>query len=64
MRQISPESEGIFDLIVSLHKSVNGVWDKLGVETGVSKGSMEFWLEYAAGFLANAGNYRVCTPKF
>ena len=59
MRQISPESETIFDLIVSQYKAVNGDWKKLGVETGVSEEAVQLWLEYAAGFLGNAGNYKV-----
>ncbi|KAI5810124.1 dipeptidyl peptidase III [Peziza echinospora] len=58
MRQISPESEGIFDLIVDLYKSVHGDWKKLGETTGVSEENVKFWLEYAAGFLGNAGNYK------
>ena len=59
MRQISPESEDIFDLIVDLYKSVHGDWKKLGETTGVSEENIKFWLEYAAGFLGNAGNYKV-----
>lgn len=59
MRQISPESEGIFDLITGLYKAVDGDWDKLGQETGVSSNAVKLWLEYAAGVLGNAGNYKV-----
>ena len=59
MRQISPESEGIFDLIVALYKSVDGDWGKLGKETGVSAEDVHFWVEYAAGVVGNAGNYKV-----
>jgi len=59
MRQISPESETIYDLIVSLYKAVSGDWKKLGTETGVSEAAVQLWLEYAACFLGNAGNYKV-----
>lgn len=58
MRQISPESEKIYDLIVGLYKAVGGDWKKLGVETGVSEEAVQLWLEYAAGFLGNVGNYK------
>jgi len=59
MRQISPESETIYDLIVSQYKAVGGDWGKLGAETGVSEEAVQLWLEYVAGFLGNAGNYKV-----
>ncbi|KAF8474662.1 peptidase family M49-domain-containing protein [Kalaharituber pfeilii] len=58
MRQISPESEAIYDLIVGLYKAVEGDWDKLGKEIGVDPQNMKLWLEYAACFLGNAGNYK------
>ena len=60
MRQISPESEGIYDLILALYKSVSGDWAKLGKETEVSEQDVKYWVEYAAGVLANLGNYKVC----
>lgn len=59
MRQISPESEGIYDLIVGLYKAVGGDWATLGKETGVSEEAIKLWLEYSAGVLGNAGNYKV-----
>lgn len=62
MRQISPESEKIYDLIIYLYKAVGGDWKKLGVETGVSEEGVKLWLEYAAGFLGNVGNYKVRFP--
>lgn len=64
MRQISPESEIIFDLILSLYKAVQGDWKKLGSETGVNDDDVKLWLEYAAAFLGNTGNYKVGVPVF
>lgn len=58
MRQISPESETIYDLIVSQYKAVGGDWKKLGAEAGVSEEAVQLWLEYAACLLGNAGNYK------
>ncbi|KAL1978028.1 hypothetical protein VTN31DRAFT_887 [Thermomyces dupontii] len=58
LRQVSPESEPIYDLIVALYKSVNGDWESLAEKTGVSKEDLRYFLEYAAQFLGNAGNYK------
>ena len=59
LRQVSPESEGIYDLIIILHKSVNGDYKKLAEKTGVSEQDVTYWVEYAAGVLGNLGNYKV-----
>lgn len=59
LRQVSPESEPIYDLIISLYKAANnGEWDSLAKKTGTSAEDLRFFLEYAAQFLANAGNYK------
>lgn len=58
LRQVSPESESIYDLIITLYKAVGGDWKKLASETGVSDGDVKYWLEYAAGILSSLGNYK------
>ncbi|KAI9735180.1 MAG: hypothetical protein M1834_001770 [Cirrosporium novae-zelandiae] len=58
LRQISPESEPIYDLIITLYKACNGDWKKVQEKTGVSKNDLQYFLEYAAQFLGNGGNYK------
>lgn len=55
---MSPESEPIYDLIISLYKASNGDWEGLAKKTGVSSEDLRFFLEYAAQFLGNNGNYK------
>ena len=55
LRQVSPESEPIYDLILALHHSCGGDWKKLQSQTGVSEGDVEAFLSYAAQFLGNLG---------
>ncbi|KAH7163220.1 peptidase family M49-domain-containing protein [Dactylonectria estremocensis] len=58
LRQISPESEPIYDLILALHKSAGGDWNALGSKAGVEEAEVTLFLEYAAMFLGNNGNYK------
>ena len=58
LRQVSPESESIFDFILSLYESCSGDWKKLQQETRISDAALLNFLEYAAQFLGNAGNYK------
>lgn len=58
MRQVSPESEPIYDLILSLYRACNGNWTELSQKTNVSDEHLRFFLEYAAQFLGNCGNYK------
>ncbi|PGH30904.1 dipeptidyl-peptidase III [[Emmonsia] crescens] len=58
LRQVSPESEPIYDLIISLHRACNGDWNSLAQKTGVSAENLRFFLEYAAQFLGNCGSYK------
>ena len=65
LRQVSPESEGIYDLILALHKSCGGDWKQLQADTGVSGEDVDGFLSYAAQFLGNLGkNQRPCCRKF
>ncbi|KZM27802.1 Dipeptidyl-peptidase III [Ascochyta rabiei] len=58
LRQLSPESEPIYDFIVVLHKHSNGDYDALANETGLSQEELKAYLDYAAQFLGNLGNYK------
>ncbi|KAI9794604.1 MAG: hypothetical protein M1816_004491 [Peltula sp. TS41687] len=57
LRQVSPESNSIFDLIMELHACTKGNWQDLSARTGVPLNSLHEFLEYAASFLSNVGNY-------
>jgi len=59
LRQVSPESTTIFDFIVELHRACGGRWPELQERAGVSERDMRKFLEYAALFLQNLGNYFV-----
>jgi dipeptidyl-peptidase III len=58
LRQISPESEAIYDLILALHKSAAGDWKALQSKAAISDEQLAQFLEYAAQFLGNNGNYK------
>ncbi len=58
LRQVSPESESIYDLIIALHKSCGGDWKALGQKAGVDDGAVTLFLQYAVQFLGNSGNYK------
>ncbi|KAJ1331512.1 dipeptidyl-peptidase III [Microdochium nivale] len=58
LRQISPEAEAIFDLILALHKSCGGDWKALQAKAGISDEELSHFLQYAAQFLGNNGNYK------
>lgn len=58
LAQVSPESIPIYDLILAVHKACGGDYDKLSEKTSVSKEDVTLWLEYAAQFLGNSGNYK------
>ncbi|KAI1383202.1 putative dipeptidylpeptidase III [Hypoxylon trugodes] len=57
-RQISPESEPIFDFILALHKTCGGDWKALQAKAGISDEDLGNFLQYAAQFLGNNGNYK------
>ncbi|KAK2760967.1 hypothetical protein FQN54_002209 [Arachnomyces sp. PD_36] len=58
LRQVSPESEVIYRLILSLYRDSQGDWNALAQKTGVNAENLRFFLEYAAQFLGNCGNYK------
>ena len=57
LRQTSPEAEDIFDMIISLHSTCRGDWRKLADRSGLDYSDVEAFLDYAACFLSNVGNY-------
>lgn len=59
MRQISPESTLIFDLILELHRSCQGQWSDLVGDGGATETELSAFLDYAALFLSNLGNFVV-----
>ncbi|KAJ5709669.1 dipeptidyl peptidase III [Penicillium malachiteum] len=56
LRQTSPEAEGIFDLILHMHKACDGDWQKF-CRTDIGQEELESWLEFAGMFMSNLGNY-------
>ncbi|KAL4994385.1 hypothetical protein BDV10DRAFT_176954 [Aspergillus recurvatus] len=57
LRQVSPEANLIFDFIVALYFSCNGDWDRLASRAGLDFHDLQLFLDYAATFLSNLGNY-------
>jgi len=58
LRQVSPESEAIYDFIIALHADCGGDYATVRKHAGVSEEDMKHYLSYAAQFLGNAGNYK------
>ncbi|CAI6098997.1 unnamed protein product, partial [Clonostachys chloroleuca] len=56
LRQTSPEAEGIFDLIIALHKACDGHWGLLQ-DHGLTQNEVDMWLEFCGMFLSSLGNY-------
>ncbi|KAK3076743.1 hypothetical protein LTS18_012191, partial [Coniosporium uncinatum] len=48
----------IYDFIITLHHHCNGDWKKIQQETSVSEHDLKHFLEYAAQFMGNMGNYK------
>jgi hypothetical protein len=61
---VSPESADIFDLIIELHRACGGAWEKLLGQYDLDdvKEQLENFVQYAALFLNNMGNYYVLLP--
>ncbi|KAI4237273.1 MAG: hypothetical protein LQ349_001990 [Xanthoria aureola] len=58
LRQVSPESEAIFDFIIALQQAYHGKWSELQKDAGTSEQALREFLEYATQFLGNLGNYK------
>ncbi len=59
MRQVSWESRYIFDFIIEVYQACKGDWNLLADRVKISDAALEAFLECAAVFLANVGNYYV-----
>lgn len=56
---MSPEAPGVFDLILESYHNVSGNWNWLVDEKVFTKEECDAFLDYAATFLSNVGNYYV-----
>ncbi|KAF7871763.1 hypothetical protein EAF04_003870 [Stromatinia cepivora] len=57
MRQVSPESTSIFDLIIDLFHASGGKWETLILKCKITSEELTSFLEYAAMFSCNLGNF-------
>ncbi|KAL9591610.1 MAG: hypothetical protein Q9179_007548 [Wetmoreana sp. 5 TL-2023] len=66
LRQVSPEANRIFDLVMELHRSCqqsfDGRWDDLGRAYGVPVEEVKAFLDYAAVFLSNGSGDQKFRP--
>jgi dipeptidyl-peptidase-3 len=60
LKQVSPESSAIFDLVVALGNACNCNWQSLAISVGVEIKTVHQFLEYAARVLNSLGNYEAC----
>ncbi|KAF2222865.1 peptidase family M49-domain-containing protein [Elsinoe ampelina] len=58
LRQVSPESEPIYDFIIALHKAAGGDYKALAKKADLNDEDLKHYLSYAAQFLGNGGNYK------
>jgi dipeptidyl-peptidase III len=57
LKQVSPEASAIFDFIVEIHKTCTGHWWALADRLGINHDQVTAFIDYAATFLSNIGNY-------
>ncbi|RMZ14848.1 hypothetical protein D0864_00052 [Hortaea werneckii] len=57
LRQVSPESEPIFDFIIHLYHSCHGDWEELRNHLHISNDELTRFMDFAAMFLGNVGNF-------
>lgn len=58
LRQVSPESEHIYDFIIALYNYCHGNWQQAASEAGLSEEEIKAFIDYSAQFLGNCGNYK------
>lgn len=60
LRQVSPESNAIFDLIMQLYETckyhLQGQWHILAEACEIPQAEVDAFVQYAATFLSNVGN--------
>lgn len=56
LKSVSNESNSIFDLVLAVHRSLNGDYETAKKET--SEEDVTAYLEYASQFLSNLGNFK------
>ena len=61
LRQVSLESEGIFDLLMALFHLCGGAWSTLHPKIALDEHEIQWFLEYASQFLDALGDYAVST---
>jgi dipeptidyl-peptidase-3 len=61
---VSPESPYIFDFILELYSTCSGDWHMFVTEGCISQEECDAFLDYAARFLSNIGNYYVRNIRF
>ncbi|CAH6721066.1 probable dipeptidyl peptidase 3 [[Candida] jaroonii] len=58
-RSISPESERLYDLILSIHKKINAKSNEDYIKSiPIDKQNVIYYLEYSSQVLSNLGNYK------
>lgn len=62
LRQASAEACAIFDLVLSLHQQFGPDWEQRSQQLGIDLADLRAFIDYAACFLSNVGNYCVGFP--
>lgn len=57
LEQVSPEATAIFGFILEVHKTCAGDWLALADKLGIEHDEITAFLDYAATFLSNIGNF-------
>jgi dipeptidyl-peptidase-3 len=59
LHQVSPEACFIYDFILELYSACSGDWKTFVEQGDLKEQELEAFLDYAATFLSNIGNYYV-----
>ena len=62
LHQVSPEACFIYDFILELYSVCLGDWNTFVEQGDLKEHELEAFLDYAATFLSNIGNYYVSVP--
>ena len=58
LRQVTPESEPLYEFIIALYHHCNGDWQSLQKQAGVTQDDLKHFLNFSAQFLGNLGNFK------